>query len=225
MKIWYQSSGSIGSDPKWLPYEGMLRRHVDALAKKDTEWIFKGIEVPRKDIGKQEDIASVRHKQFVENAFVAEEMGFSVFAIGCWQDHGHKVIKEQTDLIVSSVAEAAIHAALILGQRAGLIVPSRNDEDIIRSNLSYYGIDSSKLIFQECPFEIEALLRSFEKVSIFMDRITSVVQHVIENGADVLLLGCGIFNEIAYKHEIREIGKIPVIDCVGALIETTERQL
>ena len=45
MKIWYQSSTSLGLDPMWNPYLEALKKHVQEVASDDTTVDVRGVRV------------------------------------------------------------------------------------------------------------------------------------------------------------------------------------
>lgn len=220
--IWYQSSTAIGRDKKWSPYENTLENHVQEISRKNMDWIFRGVDAGEAELEKFKDVDDLRKEYFIRNALKAESEGCIGFAVGCWQDHGYKEIRSKKNIPVISVAEATIHSMMMIGRHPGLIVPSKHDEDLIKNNMKYYGIDPSPFAFEVCTLEREFLLNAFDDPSHFIHSIKPVVDKLLSKNVDVLACGCVIFNEILYKNRRFEFIGIPIIDCVGVLVKTME---
>lgn len=223
--IWYQSSGAIGKDQKYLAYETTLRKHVQEISTSKLTWIFKGVDPSEAPSEKYKSIDDLRKEHFIRNALKAKSEGFVGFAVGCWQDHGYQEIRRNKNIQVVSIAEATLHLMMMVGQHPGLIVLSKKDEDLIKNNMTYYGISTNCFKFEVCSLDIEFLSSAFDDPSQFTRAIKSAVEKLLTRKTDVLAFGCGIFNEILYKHKSLAFVEIPVIDCVSVLVKTMEMLL
>lgn len=223
--IWYQSSTAIGRDKKWAPYENTLKNHVQEISNQNIHWVFRGVDAGETELEKFKDMDELRKEYFVRNALKAENEGYIGFAVGCWQDHGYKEIRSKSNIPVISVAEATIHPMMMVGRHPGLIVPSKHDEDLIKNNMKYYGIDPSLFAFEVSTLERDFLLSAFADASDFLCYIKSAADKLLHKKVDVLAFGCVIFNEILYKHKGFALMSIPIMDCVGILVKTMEMMI
>jgi|WetSurMetagenome_2_1015567.scaffolds.fasta_scaffold773069_2 hypothetical protein len=94
------------------------------------------------------------------------------------------------------------------------------DEAIVRENLKNYGIEQSSVIFSNCIIENEICLNAFLNPAAFYDHFTLCEKGLINRGADVIVAGHGVFNEILYNMKLRSIGDTPILDSTSALIST-----
>jgi len=222
MKIWYQSAARFGIDPRWQVYEQSLKKHMSSLLSPTSTFNLKGIDSQAEGYQDQNNLDEYRKRQFLQNAKFAESQGFDAFAIGCWKDYANATIRKNTKLFAVSIAEASLHAALILGRRPGIIMPNPRDEAIVKDNLKVYGIDQSKILFSTCTLEINTALDAFANPASFSDIFIPCANTLIDQGADVIVVGWGVFNEILYNMGLQNISSIPILDSMAALIGMIE---
>jgi Asp/Glu/hydantoin racemase len=220
MKLWYQSAVEFRSDHRWQLYESSLKSHISQFLNQKSTFCLQGMDYKIDRYKAEHNLDKYRQLHFYQKAIFAERQGFSSFAIGCWRDYANGLMRKNTKLIVISIAEASLHAALILGRRPGLIMANARDEAIVRENLKNYGIEQSSVIFSNCIIEKEISLNAFLNPTAFYDHFTLCAKGLIDRGADVIVAGHGVFNEILYNMKLRSIGDTPILDSTSALITT-----
>ena len=222
MKIWYQSAARFSIDSRWQAYKHSLKKHISSLLSSKSTFSLNGIDSQTDEYQDQNNLDEYRRGQFTQNAILAESQGFKAFAIGCWKDYANAYIRKNTNIIVVSIAEASLHASLILGRRPGVIMPNARDESIVRENLTFYGIEPSKILFTTCIIEMDIVLDAFKNPAPFSDHLIPCANRLINEGADVIIVGHGVFNELLYNMETWNIGIVPILDSMAALIAAIE---
>lgn len=222
MKIWYQSAARFDIDAKWQSYERSLKKHLSSLMAPTTTFSMQGIDSQFIDTGNPDALDAYRKQRFCENAQLAQSQGYDAFAIGCWKDYANSTIRRETRLLAVSIAEASLHASLILGRRPGLIMPNPRDEAIVKENLKIYGIDPSSILISTCHMDVRILLEAFVNSEPFFEAFMPYANEMIRRGADVIVVGYGVLNEVLYHVGLREIGNIPVLDSIVALLGTIQ---
>jgi Asp/Glu/hydantoin racemase len=222
MKLWYQSAVEFRSDDRWQLYEKSLKKHISQLLEQRSTFRIHGLKDIADGNKDKNNSDKYREFQFCQNAIAAESQGFSSFAIGCWKDYGNTSIRRNTRLIVLSIAEASLHAALLLGRKAGLIMPHSHDKAVVKENLKNYGLKQSSIIFSVSSINKETYLNAFSNPSSFYNQFAIHAKSLIEKGADVIVAGHGVFNEILYNMKMRKIEGVPILDSTSALIKAIE---
>lgn len=222
MKIWYQSAASFGIDKRWRSYEQSLKRHISSLLDPASSFVLKDVDIQAGGPQAPKDLDEHRRRQFIQNAVSAESQGFDAFAIGCWKDYANVSLRNSTKILAVSIAESSLHASLILGRRPGIITPNVHDEAIIKENLKIYGIEQSKMLFSVFDVERDIVLDGFANPKVFSDHFIPFATELIDKGADALVLSWGVMSEVLYNMDLRNIGDIPIVDSMVALIGTID---
>lgn len=154
----------------------------------------------------------------VEAALRAERDGFDGVFIGCWNDPLWEA-REVLGIPVGSVSEQSMLAALSMGRRFAVVTVSPKTTVAIENYIIAYGLRDRTIarpVRTIGPESDGSLLRGAvdDPHHAFIPRFEAVARTCIEDGADVILVGCGYYGPLlrgAGYIEIPGTG-VPVVD-------------
>ena len=222
MRIWYQSSLSLGVDPVWKPYQESLKRHVQEVARQDTQVDVHGVEFVEPQQARSAYIRYLNKGQVINNAIRAEREGYDAFCVGCTLDPGFPEVKEVVDIPVAFLFESCLHLACILAGRFSLIAFNKDVLLYSIQEIKQYGLYQW---FVPCDtFNLDAtdLPGGFENPEPIVEAVNQATKRAIEHGAGILLATCNILNQVLVDGGIRQVGGVPILDTIGAIVKVTE---
>jgi allantoin racemase len=160
---------------------------------------------------------------FAQQARAAEEAGYDAFVLGTSQDPGLREARSLTGIPVLGYGETAFHFAAMSGQRFAVVgfIPELAEpllDNISASGLSHRFVGFEYLTGSADPVE-EALSGDATR---FLAAFTASAQKAIDRGAQVIIPGEGLPNEILWHEGITEINGVPIVDADGLLVKAAE---
>lgn len=129
----------------------------------------------------------------------------SAVVVACFSDPGLSELREQSSVPAIGIAESAIHAALELGERVGVI--SSVQDSIPRHERYWKKLGVTQNVIADIPLEMGVLeLDSAEAY----ERAVDAGLRLVAGGADVIVLGCTGMTHMQERLE-SALG-VPVVD-------------
>ncbi|MDP6043859.1 MAG: aspartate/glutamate racemase family protein [Dehalococcoidales bacterium] len=222
MKIWWQSAMDLYINPAWKDYTENLKTLLGEIVRSDTKITVHGTEAFSPLIEKSRYVELLIQPQIVKAAIRAQDEGYDAFCLGCTTDAGYHETREAVDIIVCYLSEVSMHLASILGHRFALLHYSNLLSQPIADLAQRYGLKDNFVPSRSFDIKLTDLQRGFDNPQIILDAATKVAEEAAQNGAGMLITGCGVMNMILRKHGITEIGGVPVLEGNGALVKTAE---
>jgi allantoin racemase len=164
----------------------------------------------------------------VENTVQAEREGFDAVVLGCWADPLWEA-REAVDIPVVGIGESAMLLALSLGYKFAVITVAPGVIPTIELDLRLYGLQDRAIPRPvralDPPSDAELLLESVtDPHSRFIPNFERVARGCIEDGAEVIVVGCGYYGPILTMHGYNEVPGtgVPVLDCSAAGLKMAE---
>lgn len=222
MKIWYQSSGALKVDAIWGRYLEALKRNIQKVVRSDTTIHFYGVEVyiPEKDRFRSHEY--LNNIQIVRNALRAEEQGYDAFIVGSTIDPGYQEIKEILQIPVAFIGETTMHIASMIGEKFSMIVNDLEAGQRIKNNMQSYGIERKAGPIEPLNHSAEEIAQKMEHPAQILEDFQKVAKNLIRQGADVLVPGCGVLNQLLIDMKLREMDGVPVLDVAGVTVKYAE---
>ncbi len=222
MRIWYQSSTSMGSDPMWTPYQESLRRHVQEVARPDTEVEVHGVRVTHPLVERSSYVQYLNQGQIINNAIAAEREGYDAFCVGCTLDPGFYEVKEVVSIPTAFLAESCFHLASILADKFSLLAYNENILLGLKQKMKQYGVEERYVPCSTFSLDLPDLVNGFSHPEPIVDAVKQAGQEAARNGAGMLITACNILNMVLVDTGLREINGVPIMDTAGALVKVGE---
>lgn len=229
-RIWFQKHTVAGRLPE---LDAMYRRHLDAVCAPGTE--VEIATLPAAAYPDQLPAGLVRYGAvealfsgyFAAMAYRAEQAGFDAYVIGTSQDPGLWEARALARIPVLGYGETAFHFAAMTGRRFAVVGFIPELAEPIAENLRRYGL-ADRLVGFEYPAELRAgavgeALRGGDPAP-FLAAFTAAAERVAQRGAEVIIPGEGLPNELLVAHGVRRVAGAAVLDVDGLLVMMAELQ-
>lgn len=222
--LWNEAtSGAPELDPLWDALRGYFRK----VARADTEVTLRHVSVSGNYV-RSLYTELLNNRAVVENAIAAEREGFDAVVLGCWADPLWEA-REAVDIPVVGIGEAAMLLATTLGSRFAVITVAPGVVPTIEIDLRLYGLEDRAITRPvrslDPPSDLELLVESVtDPHRRLIPNFERVARKCIEDGAEVIVVGCGYYGPILSLHGYNEIPGtgVPVVDCSAAGLKLAE---
>jgi len=198
-------------------YDEPCRRTIEEVKRADTE--VKIVHLcqgpPHVEYHYYEHIVMDETLKLVKNA---EKENYDAVVIDCFYDLGLREARELVKIPVVSIGEVSYHIASMLGHKFSVIVGRRKNIPKMYDNLVTYGLERKLASFRYVNMNPIEMVKYPEKLKEAI--IREAKKAVEEDGAEVIILGCGAQTGLA--KELMKILNVPVIDPVAVTIKVAE---
>jgi allantoin racemase len=149
----------------------------------------------------------------------AEKEGYDAIIDYCFGDPALEALKEAINIPVVGLNEPSIHLASLLGRRFSIIgVGGKEAKGLMHDKVAHYGLDKKLASIRMTDIRVLDIKKEFNKL---VEALTEEGRKAIEeDGAEVLVLGCGSLLNIA--EILRKRLNVPVIDSGLAALKIVE---
>lgn len=188
-------------------WNDMIRKAYEAYKDRDTEIDIVNIKKGPESIEHSYDESWASLPTLLE-AEKAEREGYDAVIVYCFGDPALTSIKEALDIPVVGLNEPSIHLASLLGRKFSIIgVGGKECDGLTYDKVAVYGLSHKLTSTRVVDVKVLEIKKEFNKL---VDLLLEEGRRAIEDGADVLVLGCGGLLNIA--EILHEKLKVPVID-------------
>jgi allantoin racemase len=227
MRIWFQKHTVAGRSP-WL--DESYQRHARELLDPGTVVDFHTLPPAVYDTRLPAD--HVRFGQlevffswyFAERAVEAERAGYDAYVIGTSQDPGLAAARSLVSIPVVGYGQVAFEFLRSQGLRFGVMgfVPAL--EEVLRENLTGYGCADLCVGFRYLPEGRQLVEDGLPAggLATLLDRMREQAGRLRALGAQVVVPGEGIPNELLCGTGVRELAGLPFLDANALALATAQ---
>lgn len=147
----------------------------------------------------------------------ANQEGYDAVIIACFSDPGLEAAKEISKIPVIGIEESSLHVAAMLGARFSVITPRRQRIPSKREHVHMRGLDYFLASVRSLDLSVAETDTEPEKTK---RRVMEVARQAVEDGAEVIILGCA--GMAGYAPEIESQLNIKVIDPSAVALKLAE---
>lgn len=157
----------------------------------------------------------------------AEKEGYDAVAGACYFDSGIRAASTLLSIPVVGAAEASMHLAAMMGNKFAVITSEPSWTSEMEHHLKVSGFTAAAISKQPVraltlPMnDLFQCLMTGDHEPVKEDFI-KVAELCLNDGADVIIAGCGLVSPILTINNLREIGGAPVIDPMIASLKMAE---
>lgn len=148
----------------------------------------------------------------------AEDNGYDAIITGCFGDPGIDAARELVSIPVMAPAETSMLVAMMLGDKFSVVTPLESTLVPLRKQIRVAGIESRVASIRVLGERIMAIRT--EKERVLAKAVETCQRAVDEDGADVIIMGCGSLS--FYAKEISERVGVPVINPLVTALRAAE---
>jgi allantoin racemase len=194
-----------------------LQRHADA----DTEIKVQSVPSGYPSIESERDVVTVA-PHLLHGMQRAEADGASAGIIGCFSDPALDAIRETVKMPVVGPGQSAIALAMQLGESYSILSPLDSGAKRARPRLRGQGLTERLASIRGVGVSVVDLTRGDNAA---WDRIIEAGRRCIDDGADVLVMGCMSMAFMGVERELSDRLSVPVVSPVLAALKTAETLL
>lgn len=221
MRILYQLTSPM--DKTMGPAEVKRRQKVlQASAASGIEVVVEPTAKGPASIESAHD-ASLVVPELIRLAPEAERRGIKAIIVGCYSDPGLDALRELVSIPVIGPGAASLHLGAQLGTRIGLLTPSGRGFGRVAQRMR--GLALGPLLVSVRGVGLSVMDLAEQKPGA-LDKAAAAAQIAVDDGADVLVLGCmsmaflpGICEALSER-----VG-VPVINPVVAALKSAETMI
>jgi allantoin racemase len=147
----------------------------------------------------------------------ANREGYDAVILACFSDPGLEAAKEISGIPVIGIEESSLHIAAMLGAKFTIVTPRKERIPARRAHVHLRGLDYFLASVKSLDLSVAETDAEPEKTK---RRVLEVAKQAVEDGAEVILLGCA--GMAGYAPEIESKLNIKVIDPSAVALKVAE---
>jgi allantoin racemase len=206
-------------DPKTQQVYNMMKRDLDLVKRPETEVVIRS---PEQGLTTSDQYASyglrfMNDRDVLKAILAAEEReGFDGVIIACFFDPALGAARALLNIPVVGLAEPSLHLASTMGRRFAVITSHPGFVPGMQETIDLYGM-SAHAIERKPVRNITISEQEFRggfagDYGPVIDSFTDVALGCIEDGAEVLIAGCGVMSPMLTLGGVTDIEGVPIID-------------
>ncbi|MFE9959290.1 aspartate/glutamate racemase family protein [Micromonospora sp. NPDC005299] len=226
-RIWFQKHTVAGRLPG---LDEMYHQHFDAVRSAGTEVVVHTL--PEATYPDRIPAGMVRYgavealfaPYFAATARRAEKEGYDAYVIGTSQDPGLWEARALASIPVLAYGETAFHFAAMTGRRFAVVGFIPELREPIEENIRRYGLTDKLVGFEYSPeLGPEAVVDALNgDPKAFLAAFIETATRAARRGAELIVPGEGLPNEILVHADVRQIAGAAVLDVDGLLVRMAE---
>lgn len=227
MRIWHQSAVELDSLPQYA--ESLSRRYA-AVVSPDTEVVLHG--VPSGTYGSSSPAHALAHPAerqrvatlVLEQVRQAERQGFDAVMIASFAEPALREARASLGIPVTSMAESSYLASFSAACQIGVVTISQAGMRMLQEGIARHRLEPrvSPVLSLDPEVDEFDLQRAFTQPEKMRSAFETCCRKAIAAGADVLIPGEGVLNELAVHLGIRAVDSVAILDAVAATAMHTE---
>jgi allantoin racemase len=195
--------------------------YLQRYAADDTEIAVLSVPSGYPSIESERDVVAVA-AHLLSGLQKAEADGASAGIVGCFSDPVLDAIRETVKMPVVGPGQSAITLALQLGDSYSILAPLDSGAKRAQPRLRAQGLVERLASIRGVGVSVVDLARGDNTA---WDRIIDTGRRCIEDGADVLVMGCMSMAFMGVDRELSDRLDVPVVNPVLAALKTSEMML
>jgi len=227
MKIWCQLPISMPRS-SYKSYYELLQKDYDLIKRPDTETVIRDVpqELSSPGLVAYFGLKQANNCEILKVMLQAEREGFDAIAGACFSDGAIKAAASLMDIPVIGPGETSMYLAKMMGARFAIIDSGTNSVPGTESQIDALKIRSSAIDYKpvrhltlDAAVFSNCLSGDYDPV---IENFREIAQNCIKDGADVLIVGCGLFSPALTVRNIRDIDGVPIIDPMQVSLKFAE---
>ena len=221
LRIWYQSSLAVGTNPVFRPYEEAIARNAREVARPDTTVDIYGVQRVSPHPGSRyarylNGITITRH------AAEAEAKGYDAIAVGCYTDPCLDEVRDTVAIPSLFIMQTSMHVACMLGEKFALLGHGTATLRSVQALALRYRLENRLAAVGRIEARLSQADQWFRDPAPIIDRCATAARKCVAQGAEILIPACGVLNQLLRENGVRELDGCPVLDGSSLLLKLTE---
>lgn len=191
----------------------MFRKHIDRGISSLEHHGYSGLRY-------------LNNLEILKSMIQAEKEGYDAVISSCWFDPGIEAAKQLLHIPVVGSAESSMHLACMMGLKFSIITWNPQYIPHMEELVDHYRM--SNRVIGHKPVR-SLTLSGLEIMTCLHGNYTPVIQNFlqiakgcIEDGAEVIIIGCGLISPMLSTSGVRYVEDVPVLDPILVGIKVAE---
>jgi allantoin racemase len=211
------------------PYYDLLMRDYELFKNDATEIHIRDVPSGLTDPGliAYYGFRALNDAEIARAMIGAGRQDFDAIAGACYFDSGIRIASSLLPIPVVGAAESAMHLAGMIGHKFAVITSEPAWVMEMEAHLAHLGFTGKAVSHRPVRSLRLAMADLFEGMmkgepGALIKDFSAVAKGCIADGADTLIVGCGLVSPVLTVNAIREISGAPIIDPMIASLKTAE---
>jgi len=225
MRIYHQSLTVLEDLPE---YSARMNEHIKRVVRPDTIVDLHGMvpgsydaNYPGGDI-RHRALFNLHSVQWLAHGLNAEDSGYDAFALCTMPDPMLVEIRSILDIPVIGSGESCFKLAGNYGQKFGMLLFIDLMADRYRQQIESIGLSPFSVGVQPVGFGFSDVLNGFDNPGPLIDKFKTAARKMIDQGADVIILGEIPLSLILASEGIHRIDDTPIMDSLAVTLKCAE---
>lgn len=227
IRLWFQKHTVAGRMPL---LDEAYERHIAAVVSPGTEVHIETLPATTYESSLPEGFVRYGAAEvffawhFTAQALVAEEAGYDAYLIGTSQDPGLLEARTVATIPVLGYGETAFFTCASMGLRFGVVGFIPELAEPIAENVERYGLGKWLAGFEHLEAGADMVRDALSgRPERFLDAYEKACERMVRRGAQIIVPGEGLPNEILVAAGIRHVAAVPFLDADGLLLKAAEQ--
>lgn len=222
MKIWCQSSSSIGASEVFKDYYESLQRHAKRVCRPDTVCEFHGQDKTFPGVDHSRAAWYLAQGGAIRNAIRAEKQGFDAYAMISTNDAGFCEIREVVDIPIVFITQASLHFALLLAPNFAFVAHNALLYDPFPEMAARYGLKEQMIPGGCLDISYKDFGVMWQKPEPYIEAFNQKAREVVARGATLLFPVALPLSQWLIDQNIREVDGATILDPLFIALKTAE---
>ena len=226
-RIWWQSSTPMGAHPVLNEYADAIVKNSKIILNDDFQVSVHGVSKGTFELNFVYN-DGLNNREIMENYIKAQEEGYAGIAVGCFLDPCLHEAREILEIPIASLGEVSMHFACFFGSKFGIVTPvPLLKEKFVEPLIREYGLEHRCVGMEHLDIPFEQQAKAFSEPEGHIEEFMMVAKKLINQGADVIISGCGMLNAVLSQNKISQIEDtgVPFVDGSSALMKTIDAMI
>jgi allantoin racemase len=223
------------NDPKTDPYLAQLQKHYARVKRPDTEVVLRDVAgvVWESAWEQYNGLRAFNNIEILKSVIGAEKEGYDAVSIGCFFDPVLFEARQLLKIPVTALAESSMYLASLMGSKFAIITKDKLYVRPMEAQIPRYGMEAKAI--RHNPVRVltmpEEQMSSIERgiftgasqdVSPMVDNFKEIARGCIEDGAEVLIMGCGLLSPVLMQAGLVEVDGAALVEPDQASLKLAE---
>lgn len=209
-------------------YRALFEREVELVKRSDTEVVKKYVDhgISSLEHYAYPGLRYLNHLEILKSMIQAEKEGYDAVISACWFDPGIEAAKQLLRIPVVGSAESSMHLACMMGLKFAIVTSDPRFIPQMIELIDHYRMSNSTIerkpvrsLTLSGPELVGSLTGDFTPI---IQNFQEIAKSCIGDGAEVLIMGCGLVAPVLSTSGMRYVEGAPIIDPILISIKVAE---
>jgi allantoin racemase len=207
-------------------YYELLQKDYELIKRPDTQVVIRDVPtgLPSPELVSYYGLRQANDREILKSMLQAERKGFDAVAGACFSDGAIRAAGNLMNIPVVGPGETSMYLARMMGVRFAIITSDPTPEtehyiDVLGMRAFVIGSRPVRCLTLDPTSFFNCLGGDYGPA---VENFEELGQSCIEDGADVLLAGCGLLSPMLTASDVREIDGVPIIDPMQVALKFAE---